>query len=60
MPYAEAIIGDYQGGLKWGRSTVDQTLLCDKYWKNFGNRRQMYVIYILIFKKHMTLYGEKK
>jgi hypothetical protein len=58
VAYAEDIIGEYQGVLQWGRTTFDQTVPCDKYWEILGNRRQMYRLYLLIFKKHMKLYGE--
>jgi len=51
VPYTEDIIGEYQGDLQWGRSSVDQTVPCDKYWEILGNRRQMYRIYLLIFQE---------
>jgi hypothetical protein len=36
--YAEEIIGEYHGGFRKGRSTAEQILLSEIYWKNFGNR----------------------
>ena len=38
VPYAEEIIGEYHRGFRWGRSTVDQILLRNKYRKNVGYR----------------------
>ena len=54
VPYAEEIIGEYQGCFQRGRSTGDQ--IFTTIWKNVGNRIQMYIIYLLIFRQHMTLY----
>jgi hypothetical protein len=52
VPYAAEIIGEYQGGFQRGTSTVDQIFIMSKYC----NRTEMYVICLLIFKHHITLW----
>jgi len=62
VPYAEEIIGEYQGGFRRGRSTFDKIFTMRQILrKRIGNKICTYVLYIIylqIFKPHMSLYGE--
>jgi len=60
VPYAEKKIGEYQGGLQRGRSTVDQIFAMRQILEKCWEQNMMYLIYLLIFKHDVTLYGERK
>jgi len=51
-------MGDYQNGFRDGRSVIDNIFALNIINKNFGNIIRMHNIYLLIFKRHMTLYIE--
>ena len=49
-PYAEEILGVYQGGFWRGEQPLARFLLWDKYWNTVGNKTQKYFVYLLIYK----------
>jgi len=55
-PYIENT-EDYQNGLGDGRSVTDNTFVL-KIMRKFGNIIRVHNVYLLIFKRHMTLYIE--
>jgi hypothetical protein len=58
LPYAEEIIGKYQGGFQRVRSTVDHTFtmrqILQKCWE-----QNIFVHCLLIFKHHITLWRKE-
>jgi hypothetical protein len=60
VSYAEKNIGEYQGGLQRGRSTVDQIFTMRQILEKCWEQNMMYLIYLLIFKQDMTLSEERK
>ena len=57
-PYIEKVMGDYQNGFRDGRSVIVNIFALKIIRRNFGIRTRMYNIYLLIFKRHMSLYIE--
>ena len=60
VSHAEERIGEYQGGLQRGRSTVDQIFTMRQILEKCWEQNMMYLIYLLIFKQDVTLCGERK
>jgi len=59
-PYIEKIIRDYKNGFRDGRSVNDNIFAFKIINKKFGRKIRAYNIYLLIFKRHMTLYIETR
>ena len=57
-PYIEKITKDYQNGLRDRRSVTDSIFVLKIIMRKSGNIIRVYNIYLLIFKRHMTLYIE--
>jgi hypothetical protein len=49
------IMGDYHNGFKDGRSVTDNIFAFKMIKRKFGSVIKVYNIYLLIFKRHMTL-----
>jgi len=58
-PYTEKIMGDYQNGFRDGSSVIENIfafkIINERLWEY---NQCTIVIYLLIFKRHMTLYIE--
>jgi len=55
-PYIEKNTGDYQNGLRDGRSVIDNIFVLKLINKKIWDYNQSVQYYLLIFKRHMTLY----
>jgi len=56
--YIEKITEDYQNGLRDRRSVTDNIFVLKIIMRKSGNIIRVFNIYLLIFKRHMTLYIE--
>ena len=57
-PYIKKVMGDYQNGFGDGRSVIDIIFALKIIIEKLGSIIRVYNIYLLIFKRHMTLYIE--
>jgi len=57
-PYIEKITRDYQNGFRDGRSVIDNIFVMKIIKEKIWNIIRVANIYLLIFKRHMTLYIE--
>jgi len=57
-PYIEKIMWEYQTGFRDGRSVIDNTFALKMINEKLWSIIRVHNIYLLIFKRHMTLYIE--
>jgi len=57
-PYIEKIISNYQNGFRDGRAVTDNILALKIINEKIWEYNQSVQVYLLIFKRHMTLYIE--
>jgi len=56
---AEETIGDYQGGFRPGRSTVDQIFILRQLFHKHGSSTKRYMFFLSTSKKRMIVYTEQ-